>query len=74
MPWTNVLKPSESSVATSVAVGAIAVQPFGLLIALTSIIGAATSVTGASILTGWTSINKPTASVGAWTIVSKPTA
>ena len=72
MPWTNVLKPSESSVATSVAVGALAVQPFGLLIALTSIVGTATSVTGASILTGWTTISKPTASVGAWTNVLKP--
>mgnify|MGYP001562931038 FL=1 len=74
MPWTNVLKPSESSVATSVASGAIAVQPFGLLIAITSTVGAATSFTGASITTGWMNITKPAASVGAWTTVSAPTA
>jgi hypothetical protein len=71
--WTNVSKPSESSVATSVTTLAIAVQPFGLLIAITSIMGNTTSVTGASVLTGWTSISKPTASVGAWTSVTKPT-
>ena len=74
MGWTNVLKPSESSVASSVSLGAIAVQPIGLLIAITSIIGASTSVTGTSITTGWTNIIKPVASVGAWTNIVKPTA
>ena len=74
MPWTNVLKPSETSVVTSVETLALAVQPFGLLIAITSTMGATTSVTGASILTGWTGITKPVTSVGAWTTVIKPTA
>ena len=60
--------------ATSVAVGALAVQPFGLLIALTSIVGAATSFTGGSVTTGWMSITKPVSSVGAWTNISAPTA
>ena len=74
MPWVNVLKPSETSVATSVETLALAVQPFGLLIAITSTIGTTTSVTGASILTGWTNLTKPVSSVGAWTNISAPIA
>jgi hypothetical protein len=71
MAWTNITKPSESSVATSVTTLAAAVQPFGLLIVITSTMGATSSVTGASITTGWTSLSKPTSST--WTAVAKPT-
>ena len=65
MGWTIVSKPVESSV---VVLGTLA-EPFGLLIALTSIFSSSTSVT-----TGWTGIVKPVSSVGAWTNLSKPTA
>lgn len=72
--WTGVAKPAESSVVTSVFVQPNAAQPFGLLMALTSIIstGAPTSsVTGTSVTSGWTDIAKPTSSV--WTLIAKPT-
>ena len=65
MGWTNVPKPAESSI---VVLGTLA-EPFGLLVALTSIFSSSTSVT-----TGWTGITKPVSSVGAWTNTSKPTA
>ena len=72
MGWTNVLKPTESSVATSVTTLVQAIQPFGLLIAITSTMGSTSSITGASVTTGWTGIAKPVSSVGAWTNISKP--
>lgn len=59
MPWTNVTKPTESSITTSGG------TPFGLLMALTS----ADSVS--SVITGWTNITKTTSST--WTLVAKPT-
>ena len=63
MPWTKVAKPTESSITTGMGDG----SPFGLLIAITSVISAATS----SITTGWTDISKPTSST--WTAITKPT-
>lgn len=61
--WTGVAKPSESSV----FVQSFDAEPFGLLIAITSVMTADSS----SVTTGWTSILKPTSSV--WTLVAKPT-
>ena len=66
MAWTNILKPTESSV----LVISTDAQPFGLLMAITSLLTADSS----SITTGWTGIAKPAASVGAWTNTNKPTA
>lgn len=63
MAWTNVTKPTESSVVTSIGDA----QPFGLLIAITSVTGGIVT----SVTTGWTDIEKPTSSI--WTLVSKPT-
>lgn len=60
--WTDVAKPSESSV---LILGGPTGQPIGLLLALTYA-GEVSSVT-----TGWMDIAKPTSSV--WTLVSKPT-
>jgi hypothetical protein len=61
--WTPVPKPTESSVISTQG----SAEPFGLLIAITSVTGAAT----ASVITGWTDIAKPTSSV--WVAVAKPT-
>ncbi len=63
--WTNVPKPTESSVSSQVFSGG---TPIGLLLALTqsSIISSTSSVTS-----GWSDIPKPTSSV--WTLVGKPT-
>lgn len=60
MPWTNVLKPAESSITTG-----ISGVPIGLLIAITQ------SEDTSSVLTGWTGIAKPVSST--WTTVAKPT-
>ena len=65
MAWTNVPKPVESSVIVLGTFG----EPFGLLIAITSVMTSSTSITS-----GWTNIGKPISSVGAWTNLSKPTA
>ena len=64
MGWTNVAKPVESSV---MVLGTLA-EPFGLLMAITSIMTSTTSITS-----GWTNITKPISSVGAWTNIAKPT-
>lgn len=61
--WTNVPKPTESSVLT----GTVDAQPFGLLIAITSVVG----LQQTSITTGWTDVSKPTSST--WTLIAKPT-
>jgi hypothetical protein len=60
MTWTNVPKPSESSV-----IGFSGGEPIGLLIALTQ------TVLVSSITTGWTDVTKPTSSL--WSVVAKPT-
>ena len=65
MAWTNVPKPVESSVAILGTFG----EPFGLLMAITSVMTTTTSITS-----GWTNIAKPISSVGAWTNLAKPTA
>lgn len=62
MTWTKVAKPTESSIISLQG----SAEPIGLLIAITSITGAATS----SVTTGWTDVSKPTSSV--WTLVGKP--
>ena len=72
--WTRVPKPTESSVVTSVVVQGTDAQPFGLLVAITSVMASGvptTSVTGTSVVTGWAEVAKPTSSV--WTLVGKPT-
>lgn len=72
--WTRVPKPSESSVTSSVTVLTQSAQPFGLMLSITSLLASGiptTSVTGSSIVTGWTGITKPTSST--WTYVIKPT-
>ena len=61
--WTNVPKPTESSV----VVIATDAQPWGFLLAITSVVSADSS----SVTTGWTDITKPTSST--WTLVTKPT-
>lgn len=61
--WTAIPKPTESSILVSVTDA----QPFGLLIAITSVM----TLTTSSVTTGWTGISKPTSSV--WTFVAKPT-
>lgn len=64
MAWTNVPKPTESSVTSQTFLGG---EVLGLLAAITT-----TSVlTSSSITSGWTDISKPTSSV--WTAVAKPT-
>ena len=60
--WTNVPKPVESSVIVLGTLG----EPFGLLMAITSIMTSSSSIT-----TGCTNISKPTGS--GWTNVAKPT-
>jgi len=73
MAWNLVPKPSESSVATSVLVQNVAAQPFGILMAITSVVASgapSASVVGSSITSGWGEVAKPTSSV--WTFVSKP--
>lgn len=60
--WTRVPKPTESSILVS----SQDAQPFGLLIAITSVLQGDT----VSVLTGWTEVPKPTSSV--WTFVQKP--
>ena len=67
MAWTNVPKPVESSVLV-VTLGTEG-EPFGLLVAITSIM---TSTSSTSITSGWTNIAKPVSSVGAWTNIAKP--
>ena len=72
--WTLVAKPTETSVTTSVIVQATAAQPFGLLMAVTSVTASGiptTSVTGSSVITGWGPVPKPT--TYGWTSISKPT-
>lgn len=61
--WTPVPKPTETSVMSFTNDA----QPWGLLLAITSV------VTGgsASVTSGWTDIQKPTSSV--WVQVAKPT-
>ncbi len=61
--WTMVPKPTESSV----IVFSNDAEPFGLLIAITSLLTADSS----SVVTGWTDIAKP--STSSWTSVAKPT-
>ena len=63
MGWTNVLKPTESSIST----GTVGV-PIGLLVAITQ------DATTSSVTTGWGNIAKPISSVGAWTNVTEPVA
>lgn len=60
MAWTNIAKPTESSV-----ISFPAGVPLGLLLALTE------AVSTSSITSGWTNIVKPTSSM--WTAVAKPT-
>lgn len=63
MTWTLVPKPVESSV----VVISTDAQPFGLLIAITSVFSSNTT----SVTSGWTDVAKPTSST--WTIIAKPT-
>lgn len=63
MSWTFVPKPVESSVISSNGEA----EPWGLLLAITSVTGGQTT----SVVSGWTDVSKPTSSV--WTLVSKPT-
>lgn len=62
--WTRVQKPSESSVLTQITDA----EPWGFLLAITSIHSDTSSV---SVLSGWGNVDKPTSSI--WTLVSKPT-
>lgn len=62
--WTDVAKPSESSIVT-VTYDA---QPFGLLIAITSVVSESIVT---SVTSGWGDVPKPT--VIAWTNITKPT-
>lgn len=62
--WTNVAKPSESSVTSSAFIGG---QPIGLLLALTQ----TTVISSTSVISGWSSVSKP--SISSWTSVAKPT-
>ena len=59
--WTQVPKPTESSVVTLSGGG----EPIGLLMALTY------TTTGSSVVSGWTDVAKPVSST--WTAVVKPT-
>ena len=61
--WTRIAKPTESSIVS----GGGDAEPWGMLIAITSVTGGTTT----SIVTGWTDVAKPTSSV--WTAVAKPT-
>lgn len=61
--WTNVPKPTESSVTSSQTDA----EPIGMLIAITSLVGSSSTLT----TPGWTDVDKPTSSV--WTMVVKPT-
>lgn len=63
MAWIPVPKPTETSI---IALSGDA-QPFGLLIAITSV----TSGPVASIVSGWTGIAKP--ATASWVAVAKPT-
>jgi len=63
MTWTKVPKPAE----TSVVSGNPDAEPWGLLMAITSVHSNAVS----SITTGWTDVSKPTSST--WSLVAKPT-
>lgn len=61
--WTNVPKPTETSVITVSGQA----EPWGVLVAITSVTGAGST----SVTSGWTDIPKSTNSV--WISVSKPT-
>lgn len=61
--WTRIQKPTESSVTTTT----FDAQPWGMLIAITSIVG----IDSSSVTSGWNNVSKPTSSV--WTLVAKPT-
>lgn len=72
MTWIKVSKPVESSVTTLSGGG----EPIGLLMSLTQ------TTSGTSVVSGWTSIVKPTTSTytfiqkpvsSIWTFVAKPT-
>lgn len=62
MAWTKIPKPAESTALT----GGDA-EPFGFLLAITSITSGVTT----SVISGWGDIDKPTSSV--WTFIAKPT-
>ena len=62
MAWTPVPKPTETSIISAMG----SAEPFGLLIAITSVTGASTT----SIISGWTDVDKPTSST--WTAIAKP--
>lgn len=59
--WTDVAKPSESSVLTFTGDA----EPLGVLIAIT------VPVLSSSVVTGWTDVPKSTSSL--WQLVNKPT-
>lgn len=61
--WTPVPKPTESSI----LVLSLDAEPFGLLMAITSVLGANSS----SVITGWTDVPKPVSSI--WSVIAKPT-
>lgn len=72
--WTRIPKATESSVTSSVLVQPTAAEPFGLLMAITSVVASGaptTSVTGTSIIGGWGTVAKTTNS--SWTLIGKPT-
>ena len=72
MAWTNVLKPSETSV-----LGGTGGVPIGLLMALTyagdfsSVVTGWTDIAKPVGTASWVSVAKPTSSV--WTMIAKPT-
>lgn len=72
MAWTSVPKPAETLI---ISPGGD-VEPFGLLIAITSVMSTVTSVSTGwgnvvkPATASWAAVSKPTSSI--WTIVSKP--